>query len=123
MNPASLGRSKQTDIFTPYIHVDGETTVPSGIVIFGITGGHERWTTIRIPDAVLKLSPEEQLKRLPELMEGYLVGNGGACPFFGKVTGFNFVRIADYFRFDQGGNFIEHVEKPFQRGVVIVELR
>ena len=63
------------------------------------------------------------MEKVPELMHVYLKEYRGACPFFGKVTGFTFVRVADYFQFDQGGNFIEHVERPFRRGVVIVELR
>ena len=33
--------------FVPYIHVQGEQSVPSGICIFGITGGYKRWNTIQ----------------------------------------------------------------------------
>ena len=40
--------------------------------MFGITGGHPRWTTIHVPEAILKLPVEEQLAALPELMRAYL---------------------------------------------------
>ena len=53
---------------------------------------------------------------LPELMRAYLEKYNGFCPFFGKVTGFRYVRCLDYFRFDKDGQFVGHVEKPFRRG-------
>jgi hypothetical protein len=119
-----LMREKQErDSFTPFIHVEGEKTVPNGITIFGLTGGHERWTTIRIPVAVLELPLEEQLAKLPALMAEYRREYNGACPFFGKLMGFRFVRYSDYYLFDAGGQLQEHVEEPFRHGEAWVELQ
>jgi hypothetical protein len=113
----------QRATFKPFIHVLGEVTVPNGICVFGLTGGHERWTTIKVVPSVLALPLDELLAYLPELMRGYLVEYGGNCPFFGKVTGFLYVRCMDYFQFNREGQFIEHVEKPFRRGVVTVRIK
>ncbi len=104
----------EQESFTPYIHADGETTVPNGICIFGITGG--KWNLIELPKTILDLPLEEQLAKLPELMMAYRRRYNGACPFFGKLTGFKFVRCLDYFQFDEQGRLVEHVEKPFRRG-------
>jgi hypothetical protein len=57
------------------------------------------------------------------LMDAYRRKFGGAVPFFGKLTGFKFVRLLDHYRFDPDGNPIEHVEKPFRLGGAWVELR
>jgi hypothetical protein len=107
--------------FRPYVHVDGERTVPSAIVMFGMSGG--RLNLIEIPPAILDLSLEKQLAALSELMLAYIRRYNGVCPFFGKVTGFKFVRLLDHFRFDKDGKFIEQVNKPFRRGSVEVSLR
>jgi hypothetical protein len=121
---AFLERCKaEADTFRPYIHADGEKTVPSGITIFGISGGHSRWTTIEIPENISKLSIEDELAAMPELMVAYKHLYNGACPFFGKLTGFKLVRLVDYFQFDQDGTFIERVEQPFRTGYVEVSLR
>ena len=64
---AFLERCKaERESFTPYIHVDGEKTVPNGITIFGISGGHQRWTTMEIPKTILALPLGEQLVKLPK---------------------------------------------------------
>lgn len=99
--------------FRPYIHVEGESTIPSGISMFGMTGG--RWNLIPVPEALLELAMDQQLGALAELMRGYLKEYRGSCPFFGKVTGFRFVRLLDYLQFDKEGQFIELVNKPFRR--------
>jgi len=109
--------------FVPFIHAHGESRIPNGITIFGVTGGHRRWTTVQIPEAILNLPLEEQLQRLPELMKAYLKEYRGACPFFGNVVGFRFVRLLDYFQFDKEGQFIERVNKPFRLGSCSVSLR
>lgn len=90
--------------FRPYIHVEGETTVPNGITLFGVTGG--RWNLIDMPQAILDLALSDQLAALPELMRTYLREYNGACPFFGKVTGFRYVRCFDYFQFDKDGTLV-----------------
>jgi hypothetical protein len=108
--------------FSPYIHVVGEVSVPRGITLFGISGGHERWTTIRIPESILRLPLAGQLERFPELMSAYLKQYGGQCPFFGAVKGFRYVREFDYFEFDSGGILIGRVHKDFRRGVVSLSL-
>jgi hypothetical protein len=119
---AWLGWCKaQQESFTPYIHIEGETTIPRGITLFGVSGG--KWNLIELPQSLLDLPLEEQLATLPELMHAYRRRYNGQCPFFGELTGFKFVRCLDHFRFDKDGNFIECVQKPFRRGVAFVELR
>jgi len=109
--------------FVPFLYADGEKTVPEGICFFGMTGGHERWTIIRIPPTILALPLDEQLARLPELMLGYKNQHNGAVPFFGKVVGFKFVRLLDYFQFDADGGLVGHVDYPFRCAPCSVELR
>jgi hypothetical protein len=126
VDPASLERARierEHALFKPYIRAQGENSVPSGITMFGLSGGHERWHTIHIPAAIVKLPLEEQLAKVPELMAEYRQQYVGMCPFFGKLTGFKFVRRIDYFRFDADGRFLEHVVEPVRRSVAWVELR
>jgi hypothetical protein len=104
----------EADTFRPYIHVEGETTRPSSICIFGVSGG--RWNLIDVPQRTLGLALDEQLTALPELMRAYLKEHRGNCPFFGKVTGFRFVRLLDYFQFDEKGQLIGLINRPFRRG-------
>jgi hypothetical protein len=109
--------------FTPFIYADGERTVPNGIVIFGITGGHDAWTTITVPKTMLELPLETQLAQVPKLMDEYRRRFNGACPFFGKLTGFKFVRYFEFFQFDAHGKFVERIEEQFRLGCVEVYLR
>lgn len=110
----------EADTFRPYIHVEGETTRPSSITMFGVSGG--RWNLIPIPQATLDLELDDQLAALPTLMQEYLRTNDGWCLFFGTVTGFRYVRLLDYFQFDKEGRFVGHVAKPFRRGIYWVSL-
>lgn len=127
VDPVALERERiereKRDLFKPFVHAEGELNVPSGITIFGVTGGHKRWTTIQIPADIANLPVEEQLAKLPELMADYRQQYKGACPFFGKLVGFKFVRLSDYFQFDADGQLLEHVEKEFRYGEARVELR
>jgi hypothetical protein len=109
--------------FVPYIHVTGERTVPSGITILGLSGGHARWTTIHIPRAILMLPVEVQLAAIPPLMRGYLKEYRGACPFFGMVTGFLYVRFQGCYRFHRDCEFIEYLEEPFRQRVAYCSLK
>ena len=109
--------------FSPFIHVEGETAIPRGITLFGLSGGHARWTTIHVPARILKLPVDEQLTALPELMRAYLEEYRGACPFFGMVQSFIYVRLRGYYRFGQDCYLIEHVQGQFRRGHVEVSLR
>ena len=121
---AFLERCKtEADTFRPYIHADGETRVPSGIMMFGMTGGHSRWTTIEIPRDISKLPIKDQLAALPKLMLAYKLLYKGACPFFGKLTGFKFVRLVEYLQFDEYGKLMKRVDQPFRTGYVEVTLR
>jgi hypothetical protein len=97
--------------------------VPSQICIFGISGGHRRWTTIQIPQTILDLPDDEQLAALPELMEGYRETYKGQVPFFGSLKGFKFVRLLDYLRFDKEGRFMERVDRPFRSSPCAVWLK
>lgn len=75
-----------------------------------------------IPADTLKLPVEEQLAALPELMQGYLREYRGACPFFGMVTGFLYVRLRGYYQFGRDCQFVGYIEKPFRRGHVVISL-
>jgi len=107
--------------FVPYVHVEGEVTVPNGITLFGMTGGKSN--LIELSQMILDVPLEKQLTALPDLMQDYLIKFRGACPFFGKVTGFRFVRLIDYYQFDSECVLVGHVDKPFRRGVASVTLR
>jgi hypothetical protein len=113
----------ERDRFKPFIFADGELRVPTQISLFAVTVGHEAWQTVLVPAAILSLPLEEQLARLPELMEQYRQKHNGTCPFFGKLVGFKFVRYSDYFQFSADGQLLEHVEEPFRHGEAWVELR
>jgi hypothetical protein len=113
----------QESTFVPYVHADGETRIPNGITLFGLCGGHSAFTTVKIPQRILDLPLDEQLKRLPELMEAYRARFKVLVPFFGKLTGFKFVRLLDYYQFDADGKLIEHVQEPFRTGYAEVSLR
>jgi hypothetical protein len=110
----------EQDTFIPYVHAEGESTVPDGITMFGVTGG--KWNLIELPRTILDLPLDDQLAALPELMLAYRRRYDGQAPFFGRLTGFKFVRCLDYFQFDEQGRLVEHVEKPFRRGKVMVRL-
>jgi hypothetical protein len=99
--------------FRPFIHVEGETNVPSGITIFAMTGGD--WNLIELPEEIMDLSLVEQMPALADLMRAYLEGYGGQCPFFGRVTGFRLVRWRESVRFTVDGDFIEVVPGRFRR--------
>jgi hypothetical protein len=123
-NAAWIERCKaEAATFHPFIHADGSQTVPNGIVLFGIGGGHRKWTTIEVPQTVLDFPLEEQLGALPELMLRYARKYRGLVPFFGVLTGFKFVRLLDYFQYDAEGDLIEHVQTPFRQGSCSVQLR
>jgi hypothetical protein len=111
----------QEATFVPFVHVQGETTLPTGITMFGVSGG--KWNLIEIPQTILDLPLDEQLAALPDLMQVYLDKYHGTCPFFGAVTAFRFVRLIDYFQFDKGGVLVRYIDKPFRRGVASVPLR
>jgi hypothetical protein len=111
----------EADTFRPYIHVEGETIRPSSICLFGVSGGD--WNLIDVPRSIMDLPLDKQLAALSELMNGYLREYEGHCPFFGKVTGFRFVRLLDYFQFDKASQLKGRVNEPFRRGYCSVSLR
>lgn len=116
----SQGATTNSDSFRPYIHVQGETTVPSGVCLYGVTGG--KWNLIEVPPSILDLPEEEQSAALSALMRSYIERFSGTCPFFGKVAGFRLVRFRDYLQFDWNGVFVGRVEEVFRRGQVAVRL-
>jgi hypothetical protein len=99
--------------FRPYLYVEGELTVPSGITLFAATGG--RWNLIELPVELVNLPLAEQMPTLKRLMHAYLETYRGQCPFFGRVRGFRLVRREDSLRFTTDGEFIERIERPFHR--------
>jgi hypothetical protein len=112
----------EKETFRPFLHAEGERTVPSQICMFGVSGGHRRWTSIQIPQNILDLPGEEQLAALAELMKGYREKYKGQVPFFAALTGFKYVRLLDYSRFDKDGRFIEQVDRPFRSSPCSVRL-
>jgi hypothetical protein len=105
------------DSFTPYIHVEGESTVPCGITLFAATGG--RWNLIEIPGELIGLPLADQMPALAKLMRDYLAKHEGHCPghcpSFGRVRGFRMVRREDSLRFSADGEFIDRVDGVFRR--------
>ena len=108
--------------FIPFLHAEGERTVPQPVTFFALAGGY-RWTTIQIPPGILGLPLEQQLEMLPKLMAAYTLQYEGQVPFFGRLTGFKFVRALDYVQFSADGRLLKHVQKPFRHGECWVELR
>jgi hypothetical protein len=108
--------------FRPFFCAIGTHSVPSQICIFAMTGGFMRWTVMQIPQSVLDLAFDDQIPALQPYMDRYRELNGGNVPFFGKLTGFRFVRLVDYFQFDSDGRFVEIVNRPFRLGSVSVSL-
>jgi hypothetical protein len=47
--------------FVPYIHVEGETSLPNGITLSGISGG--LWNLIEIPHTILDFAAERAVRR------------------------------------------------------------
>lgn len=109
--------------FRPYVYAVGSQSVPNGICIFGISGGHQRWTNIEVSQKILALPLDEQLAALSELMLAYKRRYKGLVPFFGQLSEFKFVRLLDHFRFDAEGRLLENVNKPFRQGYVEASLR
>ncbi|HTX36735.1 MAG TPA: hypothetical protein VME43_17020 [Bryobacteraceae bacterium] len=122
VDPAAL-IPKEADQFEPYLNAEGEDSVPHGICIFGMTGGHERWTVIRIPKRILALPIPEQLAALPKLMLSYKRRYRGEVPFFGKLRGFKYVRFNDYYQFDAEGQLLQNGPGRFSPGPSWVEHR
>jgi hypothetical protein len=109
--------SQITEIATagvkPFIHVEGEATVPSGITLFAATGG--RWNVIELPEGIVDLPLAGQMPALAGLMRAYLERYRGHCPFFGRVLGFRLVRRKDSLHFRADCEFIERIDGPFRR--------
>jgi hypothetical protein len=103
----------ERDRFQQFIHVEGEHRIPSGITVFGMSGGHRRWTTIVLPKELQGRPVSEQIPGLIGLMNEYLITYKGFCPFFGKATGFRLVRFDDSIRFNIVGEFVEQVLGQF----------
>jgi hypothetical protein len=106
--------------FAPYIHAVGEVSVPRGITLFAVFGGHKRWTTIPIPATVLSLPISERLEQVPELISAYLEKYGGQVPFFGAVTAFVYVCESEYYEFDRDGLLVGHFDESYYRGLASV---
>ena len=113
-------RQAEQDIFVPHIIAEGEHTVPASICFYAVSGAKS--DLIELPDHILALSVEDQLAALPNLMCSYRTRHNGQVPFFGNLTGFKFVRLLDYFQFDEEGRLKEHLSKPFRRGIGYVQL-
>ncbi len=99
------------ETLTPYMFVEGESSIPSGITLFIATGG--RWNLIELPEGIVDLPLVDQMPALAALMRTYLEQYGGYCPFFGRVRGFRLVRGEDSVRFSTDGEFIERIDGQF----------
>ncbi len=109
--------------WVPYIRVLGETNIPRGITLFGVSGGFRRWARIDLPEHIRIMTLDHQLPLLPGLMLTYKQGHRGHVPFFGKISGFVLVRLADHWIFNADGQFLEHVHERFPHATAWVELR
>jgi hypothetical protein len=112
----------EAETFRPFLNAEGTDRIPNGICNFGVTGGHRQWTMIALPDKVLELPIEDQLRVLPDYMHRYRDRYNGRVPFFGTLVGFRFARLLDHFRFDADGNFIEHVDRRFRVAACTVRI-
>ena len=100
--------------FQPYIHVEGEHSVPSGITLFAATGG-SHWHTIPLPVPLTASPVSEQLATVPDLIRDYLTRYQGFCPFFGRAVAFWLIRQEESYRFDLHGVLIGRIEGAFRR--------
>ncbi len=100
--------------FRPYIHVEGEFSVPSCIVIVAVTGG--RLNRIELPRELHDPFLVEKIPALAELMRPYLEEHNGACPFFGRAVAFRLVHWDESFRFSLDGRLLERSEGRFTPG-------
>jgi hypothetical protein len=112
----------EAETFRPFLCPIGSQSVPEGICIFGMTGGHRRWTKIEIPQSVLDLTGDDLFLALLPYMIQYKNKYNGCVPFFSTLTGFRFVRLIDYFQFTADGQLAEHVNKPYRLGTCSVRL-
>ena len=90
--------------FRTFLTAIGDSLTPAPICIFGLTGGHERWTILRFPEEILHMPSERVIIALRPFMRSYRRTFKGFVPFFGVLTGFRLVRAADYVQFDAEGN-------------------
>src|ERR1700724_2291927 len=58
-------------------YAEGEYTVPSGICIFEMTGGHRRWTNILLPKELQGSPLSDQMPGVIGLMNEYLITHRG----------------------------------------------
>jgi hypothetical protein len=112
----------EVNTFRAFLNAEGTDRIPNGICNFGATGGHRQWTMIALPDRVLELPLEGQLRVLPDYMYKYRDRYKGRVPFFGNLVGFRFARLLDHFRFDADGNFIDHGDRPFRLSTCTVRI-
>jgi hypothetical protein len=97
--------------FQPDAYLQGTSTRPSQIFIFGITGGVERY--LRIPLDLTQPASDFVRQALEVVRKTPVV------PFFGPTTGFAINYTPDHAeRYDVNGNFVEVLDGYYRPGTV-----
>ena len=104
--------------FKPHAVIQTETTVPSQIIICGLTGGAERWLIIRFDPKPPITFIQQAIDALPSM-----VSPAGGVPFFGRAVGL----VINYatnkaLRCNLDGNPLEVLPKAFRVGEVQLSL-
>lgn len=109
--------------FRPHAVLFADTTRPSQITFFGITGGAERWLIIRFDHS--RPSPSFVQQTLDRLPEKTRLNSSGEpiIMFFGPARGFVINYTPDHaVRYDLAGNEIEVLSKAYRPGDVTLFL-
>lgn len=82
---------KIRDEFKPYIYIMTEKYKPDSIVIASFIGNKTKY--IRdLPNYILDLSKNEQIKIVKNIVINNFIENKGICLLYGKITGYIFYR-------------------------------
>ena len=103
------------DTFAPTAYLLGTSTRPSSIVLYGITGGADKWLRIPLDLSRPPITFVAQAMSVVRLMP--------RVPFFGNTTGFVINYRPDYaVRFDIHGDPQEVMSEPYAPGPVNVSI-
>jgi hypothetical protein len=109
--------------FIPHAIIQGERTIPSSITMYAVSGGAERWLTIKLDRSKPRDTFLQQvLAVLPSMLR---LGNDGqlSVPFFGSALGFTVNYSPDEaVRYDMNGNAVEHLHKAIRPGAAWASL-
>ena len=96
---------------TPCLVVDTITSCPTQITLYAMAG--RRFKIIRLPVRISTVEEERGVRIVRRIIKGYLKKFGGACPFWGPVTGFTFSKTIDQqIVFDREGSIVGRKSEP-----------